>query len=685
MLAAGLLPRVETLFETRHCRRLPQEGLLGTLRATLEPETKRCDLGAAWLEKEHLVNRPLLVVLDQAEEAFTRPRADSRPRDEICELFEEVHKAFAPTRSERPRGRLILSFRKEWLAEFDDVRKASRLDVRPVMLNPLDRRGVTEAIEGPSGHFGLLINPDRNSGEPAKITLAEFIADGLFDTLADPQTEQKSPIAPTLQILLTRMWKEANDPRRLRGRPTFDRALYHDLKATGFMLDEVIQGQITRIAGIESLHEAVENGLLLDLLEFFTTREGTANTRSRREVCNRYEIRQSKQPLKELLEACKNCYLLADVGVAEDGTPAYRLTHDTLAPLLRESFRVSSAAAQIARRLLEGRAATWKEGSEAPVLERADLVLAEQGLRWMRNLDNDESRLLEESRRVEARRVADEDKRRRQEVETQRRLDDAEEKAKQDLEQRLEAEETAKQQLQRRLTARKSALVKARQLLAKVKAAHGLLRRAVIGLAALLLTVVGIAIFAGYEWNQANKQRSAAEENSNVATTNANLAESRRLAALSELEKDAHLDRALALALEALDIQETSEARTSLFDALVSRPEITKFLRSNRGSPTCAAFSPSGSILAVGYSMGGVGAVELRDMEKHQRLIGKSLDVADGPVTSVAFAPNGQRLVAGCGAGASGKAVVWNLAGAETCRCFARGGRGNRNECGLQP
>ena len=31
----------------------------------------------------------------------------------------------------------------------------------------------------------------------------------MFDTLANPQTEQESPIAPTLQILLTRMWKEA--------------------------------------------------------------------------------------------------------------------------------------------------------------------------------------------------------------------------------------------------------------------------------------------------------------------------------------------------------------------------------------------------------------------------------------------------------------------------------------------
>ena len=219
VLAAGLLPRVEALFATRYCRRSAQDGLLGTLRAKLAPGTEPFDLGTAWLEIEHEAKRPLLIVLDQAEEAFTRPRADSRPQDEVRALFEAVREAFAPTRTERPQGRLILSFRKEWLAEFNEIRKASNLDIKPMMLDPLDRPGVIEAIEGPADHFGLDINPDRNSVKPGETTLAEFMSHDLFDTLADPQTEQESPIAPTLQILLTRMWKEANDPKRLGADP----------------------------------------------------------------------------------------------------------------------------------------------------------------------------------------------------------------------------------------------------------------------------------------------------------------------------------------------------------------------------------------------------------------------------------------------------------------------------------
>ena len=83
VLAAGLLPRVETLFATRYCRRSAQDGLLGTLRAKLAPGAELFDLGSTWLGIEREAQRPLLIVLDQAEEAFTRPRADSRPKDEV--------------------------------------------------------------------------------------------------------------------------------------------------------------------------------------------------------------------------------------------------------------------------------------------------------------------------------------------------------------------------------------------------------------------------------------------------------------------------------------------------------------------------------------------------------------------------------------------------------------------------
>ena len=84
---------------------------------TLAPGGQPFDLGVAWLEIEHKAHA-------RAWSCLTRPKrptptsADSRPEEEVRELFEAVNEAFAHTR-QRPRGRLILSFRQEWLPQFD--------------------------------------------------------------------------------------------------------------------------------------------------------------------------------------------------------------------------------------------------------------------------------------------------------------------------------------------------------------------------------------------------------------------------------------------------------------------------------------------------------------------------------------------------------------------------------------
>jgi hypothetical protein len=751
VLAAGLLPRVETFFATRYYRRSEQRGLLGTLRDELAPGTEPFDLGAAWLEVEDKAQRPLVIVLDQAEEAFTKPLADLRPKEEIRALFEAVHEVFAPTRPERPRGRLILSFRKEWLAEFNEIRKALNLDIKPKMLDPLDRPGVIEAIEGPAKHFGLEIKPDRDQLKPGEVTLAEFMSHDLFDTLANPQTEQESPIAPTLQILLSRMWEEANDPKRFRGRPTFNPALYQELKGKGFKLDEVIQEQFDRIAGFDlrlmswgdgsgvptsgknlvvvgtdnngllhirildaagnrivdtdetqlpaqaaaiatlkqqlpgllpphvltdaekaqvtgeatsivgqteiaevtGLREAVEKGLLLDLLEFFTTREGTADTRTRQQIHDRYP-HQPAERLDALLEACQNRYLLAHVGVGADGTAAYRLTHDTLAPLLRERFRVSPDVAQRARRLLEGRAATWKGQLTDPVLDRVDLDFVEAGLSWMRALEKNEPALLEASRLAEKRRVAEEAERQRQLREAREREEQARAEKQRETELRLKQQEDANQQQQQ---------------------ANRRLRHRAYGLLVMLAATLALTAFAFYQWRDARKQTAIANEETakaeeaakaekeqadianaekQRADEKAAMAESRRLAVLSDSVRPERLDLAMLLASEAAKEGDTLEARGSLQRSLDARPEVARFLHVPEGDVTSVAFGPEGQI-AAGYGVGGArGGVVLFDT-RGERLRLAPLEVKEGHVNSVVFGPEGQ-IAAGYGyfAGAGG-------------------------------
>src|SRR5437588_657067 len=74
----------------------------------------------------------------------------------------------------------------------------------------------------------------------------------------------------------------------------------------------------------------------------------------------------------------------------------------------------------------------------------------------------------------------------------------------------------------------------------------------------------------------------------------ARTSDSRRIAALSESERDKHLDLALLLAVEAIRTEDTFEARSSLFKALLARPGLTSFLHADEGDVTSVAFSPDG-------------------------------------------------------------------------------------------
>jgi hypothetical protein len=471
VLAAGAVPRLRAKYEVRFRRRDPALGLLGTLEAELAPWSDKFDLGESWsaIEKNH-PERPLVFILDQGEEAYTRPLSLPVPNDgssgppasevanaEIVALFKAVRSAFDHQRPDRPRGKLVLGFRKEWLGEFEKSCRAFQLAYEPMPLSALDREGVIGAVEGivrepdlaaKRARYRLRITPIA----PSKPTLAEFTADDLRDRLGEPSASEVSPVAPTLQLLLTRMWEVAK--ARGDGDRVFDAKLYDEMKAKGFKLDEVLTkqfGEIEHLDGDEVsnwLGEAARNGLLLDLLETFTTPLGTAATRTKPDLYARYHLVPPRR-IDALLDQCKNRYLIAEVRVA-DGDVAYRLAHDILAPLIRERFRTSISPAQRARRLLESRAPEWKGHPSGPVFDRTDLKAVEEGVRWMRSLENDESRLLEASLQAEARRLAEEEER-------HRRLREVEEEAKRELQQRLDAQEAAKNAAEGRLRAEEQA------------------------------------------------------------------------------------------------------------------------------------------------------------------------------------------------------------------------------------
>jgi WD40 repeat protein len=147
---------------------------------------------------------------------------------------------------------------------------------------------------------------------------------------------------------------------------------------------------------------------------------------------------------------------------------------------------------------------------------------------------------------------------------------------------------------------------------------------------------------------------------------------SRRLAALSEVARTQKLDLSLVLAAEGLRIDNTLEARESLYHALEERPGITSFLQSGQDFITSLVYSPDGQTLAAGFSArgnhGGVVLWKLNTPGRPSRLL---LEVDRGFTRSVAFSPDGQTIAAGLGvmshdmsgrARDSGGVALWDLA-----------------------
>src|SRR5262249_15066000 len=195
-LDAGLVPRLRRDHEIRYLRRDARSSLLSTLRDSLAGSAKTdLPLDECWRVVEQKSGKPLVAVFDQIEEVYTQP--NQQHLNEFAEFFGEIGKTFGePAR--RPQGRLILSFRKEWYPEIQKQMEVNDLEYTKVFLETLDRDGILDAVTGLANttrlrdRYGLSVQPG----------LPEIIADEL-------SADRGSPIAPTLQILLTKLWAKA--------------------------------------------------------------------------------------------------------------------------------------------------------------------------------------------------------------------------------------------------------------------------------------------------------------------------------------------------------------------------------------------------------------------------------------------------------------------------------------------
>ncbi len=392
-LDAGLLPRLSATHTVSYLRRDRERDLLATLTGGVRAQlTTRGAAGTAdgaealrlaWLEAEAAAGRPLVVVVDQVEEVFTLPVHAG----ELTRFVTAVAGAFHA--STPPRGRLILGFRKEWFAEVQKQLEEHEVEFAKVFLETLDAPAIVEVVTGLQGtrrlrdRYGLEVEP------------------GLAGKIArDLTADSDSPVAPTLQVLLSKMWRDATAANAHA--PQFSEELYARLNKDGLLLTDFFDQQLAALqqsaaAAGGSRADIVASGLAVDVLLFHTTSFGSAEQRSVDELKEEYSHRPDDAAW--VVQELKRLYLLTDpVGDAASTRAAARLSQNTLAQVVLARFGSSGRPGQRARRIVENRAIEWSHGHAGLPLDGRDLGIVEQGLAGMRRLRPDEERLLQASR-----------------------------------------------------------------------------------------------------------------------------------------------------------------------------------------------------------------------------------------------------------------------------------------------
>ncbi len=346
VLEAGVGPRLAPAYEIQVVRRKLDQSLQDLLRVALGRQDQ--SLREVWRQKERQSGKPLIIVLDQVEEIYTRPLARkfaTEQNPDATDLTDLIHAARSMFLYDEddPKGKLVLSFRKEWLSDIEDAFgkdwSPQKISARPLRYAEIAQTIVGPSTQGPSHAVRL-----RNK---YKLVVENEVAGRIADLLlSDPD----SPVAPMLQIILNRMWEAV----QRQNRPTFTVKIFESLNIRGDVLGDFLSGQLRSIE--QDLPGSDKSGLLLDIMDYHTSRAMTASERSEEETHADYgspEYPQRQATVDDLIRRCMDAKLLTIVS-DDSETPVQRtrLIHDTLAPRVNEQVLASTKPGQNARRLL---------------------------------------------------------------------------------------------------------------------------------------------------------------------------------------------------------------------------------------------------------------------------------------------------------------------------------------------
>ena len=369
LLHAGLFPRLEESHDIEYLRRDPIKGLAVMVTELLGTAT---ELRTVWQKREQKSGKPFLLILDQVEEAFTRPLHGNAHEKELKTLAAQLYQIFGDP-LDRPGGHVILAFRKEYYPEINKILREAEVSRSGLFLEPLRRANVMAAVAG--------LTKNKRLKQAYKLEVEEDLPARIADDLLE---DAESAVAPVLQILLTRLWEKAmgDAPHA----PAFSHAAYLGLKKEGLLLGDFLDRQLKRLHVL--CPEWIESGLVLDMLFRFTTTAGTSARKTWETWKQSYSLDESA--LTKLKDHLTNCYLLIKVG--ED---SYQLAHDTLAPLIRVQYELSDRPGQRADRILRGKIRLGKDASQ---LSNLELTIIEDGLAGRKIYSKEEKALIKKAK-----------------------------------------------------------------------------------------------------------------------------------------------------------------------------------------------------------------------------------------------------------------------------------------------
>lgn len=337
-LTAGFLPRLENNWKTYYLRLSKEISVLDQVE----------------FQKQ---NSPVIWVIDQAEVIF-----DSRINNLEQILSNILH--FIEMVLDRHIGdRILISFRKEFFAEFDAFLNSMGVGFKKFYLEPLTPPEVREVIEG--------INRSQDARLKYELKIDKNLVEEITYLV---MSDSDSPIAPTLQVILSKLWDKSTQNGKWP--PHLSLELFHkQFEKNGHILDDFIEERLGIL--YNKRKDWVAGGLAIDLLEYFVSPISTSEDRSKTDVVERY---QHVNDIPTLIQELINNHLISES--SSSGIAVFRLSHDALAPLIKNRFDSSVLIGQKARRLLKSRVYNPELASENTsddVFSKLDLEIINQG------------------------------------------------------------------------------------------------------------------------------------------------------------------------------------------------------------------------------------------------------------------------------------------------------------------